>query len=135
LLPVVYGDVVFDRIRGGTILSTEDLFTHLASQLHPTRLLLTGLEPGVWADYPTCTRLIPEITPLNFSQVAPGLNSSAATDVTGGMDNKVRQALSLVEEIHGLKALIFSGEAPGTLRQVLLGEEIGTTVRGLPRTG
>ena len=30
LLPVVYGDVVFDTRRGGTILSTEDLFDHLA---------------------------------------------------------------------------------------------------------
>jgi isopentenyl phosphate kinase len=35
LLPVVYGDTVFDRLRGGTILSTEDLFDYLAVQLHP----------------------------------------------------------------------------------------------------
>jgi len=26
LLPVIYGDVVFDRILGGTIFSTEQLF-------------------------------------------------------------------------------------------------------------
>ena len=30
LLPVVYGDVTFDEALGGTILSTEDLFYHLA---------------------------------------------------------------------------------------------------------
>lgn len=50
ILPVVYGDVVFDEVRGGTILSTEDLFQHLAHQLHPERVLLAGLEAGVWAD-------------------------------------------------------------------------------------
>ena len=66
LLPVIYGDVVFDQALGGTILSTEDLFTHLVPRLRPTRILLAGLEAGVWADYPACTRLIPEITPSNF---------------------------------------------------------------------
>jgi isopentenyl phosphate kinase len=134
LLPVVYGDVVFDTIRGGTILSTEDLFAYLTPKLHPGRILLAGLEPGVWADYPARTRLLPEITPSNFSQVAAGLGSSAAIDVTGGMDNKVRQALALVEEIRGLKVLLFSGEVPGTVRQVLLGEDKGTLIHRHTRT-
>jgi isopentenyl phosphate kinase len=134
LLPVVYGDVVFDTIRGGTILSTEDLFAYLAPELHPGRMLLAGLEPGVWADYPACTRLLPEITPSDFPHVAAGLGSSAAIDVTGGMDNKVRQALALVEEIRGLKVLIFSGEVPGTVRQVLLGEDKGTLIHRHTRT-
>jgi isopentenyl phosphate kinase len=51
LLPVVYGDVVFDTVRGGTILSTEDLFEHLARQLRPTRLLLAAWSRG-WGDFP-----------------------------------------------------------------------------------
>ena len=38
LLPVIHGDVVFDEVRGGTILSTEDLFVHLARQLNPERI-------------------------------------------------------------------------------------------------
>src|SRR5262245_21578843 len=29
IVPIIFGDVVFDKIRGGTILSTEDLFMHL----------------------------------------------------------------------------------------------------------
>jgi isopentenyl phosphate kinase len=32
------------------------------------RILLAGIEPGVWADYPACT-LIPEITPHNLDEV------------------------------------------------------------------
>ena len=52
LLPVVYGDVIFDQKRGGTILSTEDLFSYLARQLKPARLLLAGMESGVWEDFP-----------------------------------------------------------------------------------
>ena len=130
LLPVVFGDVVFDTARGGTILSTEDLFAHLARQLRPARLLLAGIEPGVWADYPTCTRLIAEITPVNLDEVAPALGGSAATDVTGGMADKVHQSLALARAIPGLEVLIFSGETPGKVKEALVGARVGTVIRG-----
>jgi isopentenyl phosphate kinase len=121
--------VIFDTVRGGTILSTEDLFEHLARQLHPERILLAGLEDGVWADYPACTRLIPVITPETLPQVAPALGGSSATDVTGGMSSKVRQSLALVDELPGLEILIFSGERPGQVKSALLGDTIGTSLR------
>jgi isopentenyl phosphate kinase len=129
LLPVVYGDVVFDTVRGGTILSTEDLFVHLASELRPRHVLVAGLEAGVWADFPACTRLIPEITPTNMPEVASSLSRSAHTDVTGGMVSKVEQLLALVETVPGLEALIFSGEIPGAVEQALLGANIGTRIK------
>jgi isopentenyl phosphate kinase len=129
LLPVVYGDVIFDTARGGTILSTEDLFVHLARQLNPGRILLAGLEEGVWADYPACTRLVPEVTPHNLPQVAPALGDSSATDVTGGMASKVKQSLALVQELPGLEILIFSGEKPRQVETALLGARVGTLLR------
>lgn len=128
LLPVVFGDVIFDSLRGGTILSTEDLFTYLARQLHPNRLLLAGIEMGVWADYPLNTKLVLEITPQNLGEVAPALGGSAATDVTGGMASKVQEMLSLVEEIPGLEVLIFSGERPDLVREALCGARVGTVL-------
>jgi isopentenyl phosphate kinase len=128
LLPVIQGDVIFDTVRGGTILSTEDLFEHLARELHPGRILLAGIEEGVWADFPACTRLIPEITPQNLAEVAPAIGGSLATDVTGGMASKVGQSLGLVEEIEGLEVLIFSGRRPGAIRDALLGAKIGTVL-------
>jgi isopentenyl phosphate kinase len=131
LLPVVFGDVVYDRTRGGTILSTEDLFAHLARELQPARLLLAGIERGVWEDFPACTRLIPEITSGNLAQVAPSLGGSTATDVTGGMASKVQQSLDLAQEVPGLEVLIFSGEENGAVREALLGEARGTLIRGV----
>jgi isopentenyl phosphate kinase len=129
LLPVVYGDVAFDSVRGGTILSTEDLFTHLADHLRPSRLLLAGIEPGVWADFPTCSRLVDQITPRSFAQVAANIFGSSATDVTGGMSSKVQQSLDMVQRIPGLQIRIFSGEAPGSLERALLGEHVGTRIK------
>ena len=133
LLPVVYGDVVFDEIRGGTIFSTEDIFTHLARQLHlrqfqPERILLAGLDAGVWADFPACTQLIPEITPHNWAAVATSLGGSAATDVTGGMHSKVRAMLALAVEIPGLAITIFGGDQPGNLAATLRGQSLGTRI-------
>ena len=128
ILPVVYGDVVFDKVRGGTILSTEDLFGHLAHALHPQRILLAGLEDGVWLDFPACSRLVAEITPGNIGLQAQSLGGSAGTDVTGGMDSKVRQMLELVQEIPSLDVLIFSGEGPGNIHKALLGTVLGTRI-------
>jgi isopentenyl phosphate kinase len=126
LLPVVHGDVAFDQVRNGTILSTEDLFVHLAQQLHPERILLAGKERGVWADFPARQRLLEEITPGSFAQQAPGLGGAAGIDVTGGMLSKVTEMLTLVEQVPGLEVLIFSGEEPGIIQQALRGGNPGT---------
>jgi len=133
VIPVIYGDVIFDRQRGGTIFSTEDLFDHLARRLRPRRILLASLEEGVWADYPQCTQLVEEITPENIAQVAPAIGGSAGTDVTGGMLSKVQQSLRLVQAIAGLQVRIFSGATPGMVERALAGEPVGTLIHA-PRS-
>jgi isopentenyl phosphate kinase len=129
LLPVVYGDVVFDTQRGGTILSTEDLFAYLALELRPGRILLAGLEAGVWADFPVCRQLIEFLTPHNMRELGVAIGGSAATDVTGGMADKVQQSMRLVQQIEGLEVCIFSGDVPGAVEKALNGDRLGTIIR------
>lgn len=128
LLPVVYGDVVFDSKLGGTILSTEDIFGFLARELNPGRILLAGMDEGVFADHPANTELLEEITPASFVSLQSGIGGSAATDVTGGMGSKVAQMLALVEQSPGLQVSIFSGQRPGMVKDALLGGEFGTKI-------
>ncbi len=128
IVPVVHGDVIFDRARGGTILSTEDLFEHLARQLHPGRILLAGLEEAVWADFPARRHRVEVLTRESFDKISQGVGEATGADVTGGMRSKVRQMLDLVDEIPGLRALIFSGEGAGNLEKALKGENIGTLI-------
>lgn len=128
ILPVVHGDVVFDRARGGAILSTEDLFEHLAVELRPQRILLAGLEAAVWADFPARTRPVERITPDTFAAVRAGVGGSHGADVTGGMDSKVRQMLTLAQRVPGLTAQIFGAEEPGQLRRALDGARLGTLI-------
>lgn len=128
VLPVIHGDVVFDELRGGTILSTEDLFAHLARQLFPNRILLAGLEAGVWEDFPARTVLVNEIRPQVYEEMRAHVGGSASADVTGGMAAKVEQMLGLVRELPGLTAQIFSAEEDGHLARALAGERIGTLI-------
>jgi len=125
---LVYGDVVYDVSLGGTILSTEEAFVHLASHLRPNRVLMAGLEPGVCSDLPDCKNIIPEITPTNVQQIAPWLTGSSAVDVTGGMAEKVKLMLSIVSQNHSTDAFIFSGETQGLVENTLKGEQAGTRI-------
>lgn len=128
IIPVVHGDVIFDHAKGGTILSTEDLFEHLARELHPRRILLAGLEEAVWADFPTRRHRIEVLTRESFNKVSSGVGEATGADVTGGMQTKVQQMLTLVEQVSDLQVLIFSGEGDGNLEKALKGESIGTLV-------
>lgn len=128
IIPVVFGDVVFDTRRGGTILSTEEQFAYLAQQFSPRRILLAGIEEGVWADFPRRTQILPLITPQNFATTANTLQGSTAPDVTGGMIDKVENMLKLATIIPGFEALIFSGDRPGLVFQALMGASPGTVI-------
>ena len=128
IVPVIFGDVVFDEVRGGTILSTENLFAYLVKAMAPDRVLLAGLEDAVWEDFPARTRRIEQITPQSFEEIKHGVGGSAAADVTGGMEAKVREMLELVQETPGLRVQIFSGTQPGNLVRALLGEKLGTEI-------
>jgi isopentenyl phosphate kinase len=128
LLPVIYGDAVFDQQLGGTILSTEELMAYLAHQLHPTHILLAGLEAGVWEDFSIRERLFNEITPGSLAAIRQKIGPARGADVTGGMLAKVEQMLSLVQEVPGLRVQIFSGETGQNLERVLGGEILGTLI-------
>ena len=128
LVPVIYGDTTFDEVRGGTILSTEDLFGYLTRALNPERILLAGLEEAVWADFPTRSRKIESITPDTFSEISAGVGIADGADVTGGMQAKVTQMLDLVRQHPELRIQIFSGVEPGNIGRALTGETLGTWI-------
>ncbi|GAB1471841.1 isopentenyl phosphate kinase [Chloroflexota bacterium] len=126
LLPVVQGDVAFDETLGGTILSTEDVFTFLVEQFPVKRILLAGLEAGVWEDFPARTKLMKQIQLSAYETKRSNIQGSASTDVTGGMKAKVEEMLALIQKHNELTVQIFAAEAPGFLMRALQGENIGT---------
>lgn len=129
LIPVIYGDVVFDNNFGGIILSTEDLFLYLTKKTRGKAILIAGIEEGVWQDYPQKNKLISLITPRNFELYANLISSSTTVDVTGGMQAKVNLMLSAVKEDPDLNICIFSGEENDNIKRSLLGQQLGTAIR------
>jgi len=122
LVPLLFGDVAFDRSRGETIASTEMLFAYLASALRPQRIVLAGQVNGVYTADPLRVAgadLIPRITPSSFPSMRAQLGSSYGIDVTGGMLTKVEQMVELVGRFPGLRVHIISGETSGLLAQAL----------------
>jgi isopentenyl phosphate kinase len=127
-IPVIYGDVVFDKALGGTILSTEDLFVYLAERMMPKSILIAGMEEGVYSDYPACNSVIPNLSPGNINEYNETLNSSGSVDVTGGMRSKVLLMLNLVKNDPSLRIHIFSGKDPNNIIRIMDGEHIGTPI-------
>lgn len=127
LLPVVHGDVAFDRVQGASIISTEEVFRYLAEQLSPLRILLAGAEPGVFADYPHREQLLPQLSSDELDDLT--LLAAQGPDVTGGMAGKVRQSIELAERMPGLEIRIFSGQEEGAIYSCLHGQAAGTRIR------
>jgi isopentenyl phosphate kinase len=141
LVPVIYGDVALDEVRGGTIISTEQIFSWLAARLCPARVILAGEMPGVLrfdpldtpADAPQLAEaVIPQITPPGLGELARILGDSRGVDVTGGMLAKVQDMVGLLQNAPTLRCVqLVSGLTPDLVRSVLVNADLraGTTIQ------
>lgn len=126
LVPLVYGDVTFDSVRGCSIISTEQVFAYMAARLPVARIILAGVVDGVYDRDPLRqpgAGLIPRITPGNIRQVREQVGGSHGVDVTGGMLSKVATLYPLVTADIGLRVHFVSGETPGRLFTALEQDE------------
>lgn len=117
LVPLVYGDVALDDMRGGTIISTEDIFLHLATELRPWRILLVGGVPGVLGPDGS---VVARITPADLPTLQAALAGSGGVDVTGGMADKVNRMVELVQRYPETHVHVLSGTQPGLLARALI---------------
>lgn len=124
LIPLVYGDVVFDTIRSGTIVSTETVFSYLVQHLPIKQILLLGEVDGV---YNTQKEVISHITPANFETYRAALGGSSGVDVTGGMLTKVQDMLRLATAPPYPTVHIINGKTDGLLHATLLEASDGGT--------
>lgn len=132
LIPLLYGDVVFDEQIGGSILSTEEIFLYLTREISPDKILLAANEP-VFSDFPQKEQILPEINPQNFGEIRATLSGGEGKDVTGGMLSKVEATLKMLANAQeSAEAWIFSGEEPGQIKQAILDKPTGTRLSSQP---
>jgi isopentenyl phosphate kinase len=141
LVPLVYGDVALDEVRGGTIVSTEQIFRWLAPRLSPARVLLVGEVAGVLTTDPARgallgSKVIPEITPASFEHLDQALGGARGVDVTGGMIAKVSEMIALIEATPSLiVAQIISGLVPGLVRACMEDSDVQAGTRIVRKSG
>ncbi|MBI5034506.1 MAG: isopentenyl phosphate kinase family protein [Chloroflexi bacterium] len=126
LIPLVYGDVAFDEVRGRAIISTETQFAYLAPILKPQQIILAGMVEGVFTSDPfkdTAAELIREITPGTLPQIESQLRGSHGVDVTGGMMAKVKGMVALVQREPTLRVHIISALREGMIERALTQED------------
>ncbi len=123
LIPVLFGDVILDEQRGGTIASTEEIFEWLLPHLRPQRIVLAGEVDGIYNADPlldATAQRIAQITPESIAAVRGGVGGSHGVDVTGGMAAKVAQSIRMVESVPDLDVIICSGLHADHLQRALL---------------
>ncbi len=114
LIPLVYGDVALDETREMSIASTEKIFAYLAERLQPARLVYATAVNGIFTADPALepgAPRVPEITPSNFAAIKAGVRGARGVDVTGGMLDKVRRNLELVQRLPGLQVYVIGAQA------------------------
>jgi isopentenyl phosphate kinase len=127
LVPVVYGDVSFDRAHGTAIISTEQIFAYLSPYLNPQRIVLAGHVDGVFTGDPLQdrgARLLKDISASGFAELERMLTGSHGIDVTGGMLAKVRTMCQLIAAQPVLTVRFISGEQEGLIKKAMLSREI-----------
>ncbi len=124
MVPLVFGDVALDAVRGGTIVSTEEVFAYLIRHdpaLRPSQVILVGQVDGVYTSDPLRDPHARRLSLLDADSVQEvvGLGASHGVDVTGGMAAKVYLMAALVREFPHLTVHIISGEHPDALYRLL----------------
>ncbi len=100
MVPVIHGDVVMDQVRGACIVSGDQLIRVLATGLKMERVGLATDVPGLLAEDGSVVR---ELRRSTAHQVRIG--TSGTIDVTGGMEGKIAELLSLADT--GIQSEIF----------------------------
>ena len=131
LVPLVYGDVAFDEVRGTTIVSTEALFAYLAEVFGPDWIVLASDVAGVLPEDPRQdprARPIERVRPEDVPELESALSESGNVDVTGGMLAKVRTMADLVARRPEIRVLFVSGKEEGRVAKALVapGPGLGT---------
>lgn len=128
VVPILSGDVVSDSKQGITILSGDAIVTYLALKFKAKRVVYVTDVDGVFDTNPKLNKkakLIKEISVGNYKEVIGGFQSSGNSDVTGEMKGKIE---ILKKYLLGVEIFVVNGFGRNNLRDVLVGESVGTRI-------
>ena len=128
LIPVVYGDVIWDKEWKSTIFSGETTLSYVAKYLLKrgfkiNKIIEVSDTNGVNDEK---GKTIPEITINSWRQQKIYISKSKVSDVTGGMSHKIEEALEISKM--KIETLIINGNIKNELKKALMNKKTGGTL-------
>lgn len=131
LIPVVYGDVIWDKKWKSTIYSGETILNETGIYLSRkgykiAKIIQVGETNGV---YDSKNKTIPLINKGNWGKIKDYLFKNKTVDVTGGMRHKIENALNIAKM--GINTLLINGNRINELSNAILGNKTmkGTIIK------
>lgn len=128
MVPVVYGDLIFDNKIGFTIWSTEQILNFLAKELLKTDYKVNRVIHCANADgFLVNGNVVEKINKFDFKALKKYVGITEGYDVTGGMLHKLEEAMNLAD--CGIDSYIIGGNHGDNLYRTMIGGKfIGTRV-------
>jgi isopentenyl phosphate kinase len=128
-LPVLYGDAVLDMKLGFTILSGDQIVSHIATKFNAKRIIIGVDVDGLYDADPKIeknAKMFKRLTLDELKKLQNNFGKPTACDVTGGMFGKVVELLPAIEK--GIPVTIVNASKPNYIYKALKGESVEGTL-------
>lgn len=130
IIPVFYGDIIFDSVEKSHIFSTEKIFLSLIEKFSKKGFNIDRVIYLTTVDgfLDKSRKIIPFVNKDNFGKVKKNLFKTKGLDVTGGMKHKIEESLKLAKK--GVASYIANGRREHVLKQAISDKNFyGTVIR------
>jgi len=128
-LPVTFGDAVLDIELGFTILSGDQLVSHIATRFNAKQIIIGVDVDGLYDADPKVKKTAKRFTHLTLEELKKlqgNLGKPAACDVTGGMFGKIAELIPAIEK--GIPVKIVNAAKPNYIYKALTEEKVEGTI-------
>ena len=127
--PVLYGDATLDEKLGFTVLSGDQIVSHLARKFNAGKIVIGVDVDGLYDSDPKVAKnakLYEHLTLEELKKIKGALGKSTAADVTGGMLGKIAELIPAIEQ--GIPVTIVNAAKPNRIYKALIGDMVEGTV-------
>lgn len=122
MVPMTFGDVVWDDRRGLSICSGDQLMMSLAKEFHPKKIIFVTDVDGVFSSDPNKDPRAELIRTVDRKVLESLPRTERNVDVTGSIFAKIQYMIDMADLTE--ECLVINGKVPGRLEAALRGEDV-----------
>lgn len=129
IAPVLYGDAILDDQLGFTVISGDQIVSHLARKFGASKIVMGVDVDGLFDSDPKKTKdsqLFAHLTLEELESKKNNMSSSNSSDVTGGMLGKINELTPAIEQ--GIPVSIINANKNNRIYKALIGANVEGTL-------